>query len=108
MGVYINDMEMPPDGRYTLCITHDSDGGVHWVIQNQDTLEFLKHGAVTEIQEPYGRLINADAMIESIKRQTGFLKSMGDDLATIAEILEKGILQEIENAPTIIPASKEE
>lgn len=57
---------------------------------------------------PHGRLIDADAMIASIKRQTGFLKIMGGDLATMAEVLEKGILQEIENAPTIIPTDEGE
>jgi len=55
----------------------------------------------------HGRLIDAYTMITSVKRQTYFLKSMGGDLATVAEILEKGILQEIENAPTVIPASEE-
>ena len=54
----------------------------------------------------HGRLIDADALIASIKRQTGFLKTMGDDLATIAEVLEKGFQQEIENAPTIIEADE--
>ena len=56
----------------------------------------------------HGRLIDADAMIASIKRQTSFLKIMGGDLATIAEVLEKGILQEIENAQTIIEAEEGE
>ena len=51
---------------------------------------------------PHGRLIDADALIASIKRQTGFLKTMGGDFAAMAEVLEKGILQEIENAPIII------
>lgn len=53
-------------------------------------------------------MIDADTMIASVRRQTDFLKNMGGDLVTVAEILEKGILQEIENAPTIIPASEEE
>ena len=51
MSIWIERMEMPPDGRYTVCVTHDSRGVVHWVFQNQDTLEFLKHGAVTEVPE---------------------------------------------------------
>jgi hypothetical protein len=68
MGVYI-DMEMPPDGRYTVCVTHDSDSVVHWVFQNQDTLEFLKHGTVTEVPEPHGRLILADELIEFIENR---------------------------------------
>ena len=83
MSILINDMEMPPDGRYTLCITHDSDDGVHWVIQNQDTLEFLKHGAVIEISEPHGDLIDRDALPMS-----------------------RVEWEDIVNAPTIIPASE--
>ena len=54
MGIYINGMEMPEDGRYTLCITHDSNGGVHWVFQNQTTLEFLKHKGVTALPQAVG------------------------------------------------------
>lgn len=67
-------------------------------------------GEFTEVVElpPHGRLIDADAMIASIKKQTGFLKIMGGDFATMAETLEKGILQEIENAPTIIEAEEGE
>ena len=93
MGVYI-DMEMPPDGRYTVCITHDSNGGIHWVFQNQDTLEFLKHGAVTEVPEPHGRLIDADAL-------GSFPYNM--------DFCDGGEADEwIQNAPTVIPASGKE
>lgn len=53
---------------------------------------------------PHGRLIDADALISSIKMQTEFCKLMGGDLATAGGIIEKGFLQEIDNAPTIIPA----
>ena len=93
MGVYI-DMEMPPDGRYTLCITHDSNGCVHWVFQNQDTLEFLKHGAVTEVNEPHGRLIDADA----VTLKDGPYEY--DDWC-------KWALRQYQGAPTVIQASAE-
>lgn len=56
----------------------------------------------------HGRCIDADRMQESIKRQAGFLKLMGGKLSDIAETLEKGFLQEIANAPTIIPAEEGE
>lgn len=74
----------------------------------QETAKMLRNALKSAvIVQPHGRLIDADAMIASIKRQTGFLKIMGGDFATMAEVLEKGILQEIENAPTIIEAAKE-
>lgn len=54
----------------------------------------------------HGRLIDADEMKESIRKQTAFLRLIGGEFAEIAETLEKGFLQEIDNAPTIIPASE--
>ena len=65
--VVIKGMEIPPDGRYTVCITHDSNGVVHWVFQNQDTLEFVKHGAVIEVPEPHGDLIDRQELLEDNK-----------------------------------------
>lgn len=67
-------------------------------------------GEFSEVEEipPHGRLIDADKMRESIRRQTGLLKLMGGEFAKIAETLEKGFLQEIDNAPTIIEADPEE
>lgn len=104
MSILIKGMEMPPDGRYTVCITHDSNGGIHWVFQNQDTLEFLKHGAVTEAPEPHGRLIDADALKESFYR--AFDMIFGAEFKD----LEKGLLFSahiLGDAPTVIPASEE-
>ena len=57
---------------------------------------------------PHGRLIDADKMRESIRTQTAFLRLMGEEFAEIAEALENGFLQEIDNAPTIIPANEKE
>lgn len=56
---------------------------------------------------PHGRLIDADRMRESIRIQTGLLRLMGGKFSDVAEMIEKGFLQEIDNAPTIIPASEE-
>lgn len=58
MSVLIKGMDMPKDGRYTMCVTHSDDGKPHIVIQNQDTLEFIKHGEVVEVPTPHGRLID--------------------------------------------------
>lgn len=102
MGVHIKGMEMPKgDNNITLFLYPDGK------VVECGMLGPLGYYESVPVQEPHGRLIDADAMIASIKSQTGFLKIMGGDLATTAEILEKGILQEIENAPTVIPTSKE-
>jgi hypothetical protein len=60
-----------------------------------------------EIQ-PHGRLVDADALICDIKKQTAFLKRMGGDLERFTDILEKGILQEIAKTPTVIEAEEGE
>lgn len=95
MGVYIY-MEMPHDGRYTVCVTHDSHGVVHWVFQNQDTLEFIKHGAVTEVPEPHGRFGDLDALKDKWTHKDLDLFSQGWSW-----------LRDLNQAPTIIPASEE-
>ena len=99
MGLYI-DMEMPPDGRYTVCVTHDSDGVVHWVFQNQDTLEFLKHGAVTEVPEPHGRLIDADVLCNRLEIASRTSYEMREAIEYVAKWIVKYV-------PTVIPARKE-
>ena len=96
MAVLVEGMEMPEDGRYILCITHDSSGNVHWVFQNEDTYEFLKHGLVKELQ-PHGRLIDADRLLSERMKRTYYHLPNGDTAIPIIDI---------EYAPTII--SKEE
>lgn len=66
-------------------------------------------GEFAEVEElpPHGRLIDADKMRESIRKQTAFLRILGGEFAEIAETLEKGFLREIDNAPTIIQAEEE-
>jgi hypothetical protein len=70
--------------------------------------EQYEHCPLIEIKSPHGRLIDADKMRESVRRQTGLLKLMGGEFAKIAETLENGFLQEIDNAPTIIEAEEGE
>ena len=115
MGVYIKGMEMPASCPCELLgIGYDlyCSFAVGIPARVKEYYECCQNGTrpswcpLVPISQ-HGRLIDADTMIASVKRQADFLKSMGGDLATMAEILEKGILQEIENAPTIIPASEE-
>ena len=105
MSILIEGMSMPPDGRYTVCVTHDSDYAVHWVFQNQDTLEFLKHGAVTEINEPHGRLIDADALLKEAEVPArlfplGWKARFEVNTHAVA-------IGDVMIAPTVIPASEE-
>ena len=103
MGVYMG-MEMPLDGRYTVCVTHDSHGVVHWVFQNQDTLEFLKHGAVTEVPEPHGRLIDADKLKETLDyyiSEAGWSDEINKALSWVKD-------EFIDSEQAIIPASEED
>lgn len=104
MSILIKDMEMPTTCFY--CPLSVLSGERLFCEVTKDEVVRAKRPSDCPLVPvpPHGRLIDADTMITSIKRQTGFCKIMGDDLATIAEVLEKGFLQEIENAPTIIPA----
>lgn len=50
------------------------------------------------------RLIDADAVKESIKKQLDILRLIGnDELIQYANIIQRGFIQEIDNAPTIEP-----
>lgn len=103
MGFYIPDLRLPADGDFELWIAVRKDGSFAYNVRGG-----WQDGKQKAVPIPsHGRLIDADTMIASVKRQADFLKIMDGDLATIAEILEKDILQEIENAPTIIPAEED-
>lgn len=48
------------------------------------------------------RLIDADALKESIKRQADICRAMGNEVLTeYADLIQTGFSQEIDNAPTI-------
>ena len=75
-------------------------------------------GTVREIEESYilgcettkaietqthGRLVDADEVKESIRRQTDIIRSWDiDALTQIADLMEKGFVQELENADTVV------
>ena len=99
MGVYIKGMEMPK--THPLTVTIYPDGQVlSETVGAKDV-----HGTAVPVP-PHGRLIDADEMKKSIRKQTAILRLIGGEFAEIAETLEKGFLQEIDNAPTIIPTEE--
>ena len=98
MGIYI-PVKMPKQKSIFIEIT--PNGGVNEII---NPLLSVLIGLATELP-PHGRLIDADKLGKSIQAQTEFLRKLGiDEMTEIADLLEKGFLQEVENAETIIPA----
>ena len=105
-------MEKPKTGRYFVAVDN-TDGKDKIVISVMSEFErgdktrplLAVHEAVPV--PPHGRLGDLDKMKESIRKQTAFLRILGGEFAEIAETLEKGFLQEIDNAPTVIPAEEE-
>ena len=113
MGVYIPNMEMPTncDDCDFAYQDQDSEYNVYWTcaaVHKSACVHGRRDDCPLVLVPPHGRLIDADALICDIKKQTAFLRSIGGEFAEIAETLEKGFLQEIDNAPTIIPAEEEE
>lgn len=98
-GIYIPGMKMPKAG-YCFIVFHN---GEVW----GDGKRIGKVATAVELP-PHGRLIDADKLYKSIQAQTEIIRKWGiDELTEIADLLEKGFLQEIENADTIIPADPE-
>lgn len=94
MGVYIKGMEMPTDRSRWVVIY--PDGKVEFS-DKTDEWETLDKGAVQV--PPHGRLIDADALDADLEWQdmhTGEWDAVGFSI------------EEIENAPTIIPAEPAE
>ena len=102
--ILIKDMETPVFEHQSWDIRKGADGKWYIVDTNAETSDGEWHEIIPI--PPHGRLIDADKMEESIKMQSSFLKLMGGDLAKIAETFEKGVLQEIANAPTILEAEE--
>ena len=111
MRIYIKDMPTSCHACHLKMNCDDCEGWecvcvpLHQEIGNlDDLLTDKRRDDCPLIPVPtHGRLIDADKMRESIRRQTGLLKLMGGELSDVAEMLEKGFLQEIDNAPTVIP-----
>lgn len=114
MSVLIKGMEMPTRCfACPLCIGEENDWSCaishgpyieYRVIETDIAIDTCPDWCPLVSIPPHGRLIDADKMRESIMKQTALTRLIGgEELAEIAETLEKGFLQEINNAPTIIP-----
>ena len=94
MGVYIKGMEMPKG--HPVCIVIDAAGQARCYDLNNDRYADDKLFEVVPVP-PHGRLIDADALDADLERQdmhTGEWDAVGFSI------------EEIENAPTIIPAEE--
>ena len=113
MSVLIKGMKMPTAEQGVRTINIYADG----VVTNYAEVTIGKAIPVP----PHGRLIDADEMVASVKRQTEIMREIAKevdklkpianskelddvDIVAIAETVEKGVLQEIANAPTILEA----
>ncbi len=108
MGVYIKGMEMPRSCAECPVNMNICKRGYKYLLAHMELYDQRANDCPISTVPPHGRLIDADKMRESIRRQAGLLKLMGGELSDFAETLEKGFLQEIANAPTIIPAEEGE
>lgn len=95
MGIYIPDMEMPKDGQM-LIIFPD---GTAYVCFNGMRERLAQVEAVSV--PPHGRLIDADKI--GLTDFEIILCQKGNPFKNALKML----LEKIENAPTIIPASEE-
>ena len=134
MSVLIKGMEMPQacfwrdkNDSLIICPLYDADGycgadGKQRCLVPEN--EMQNDCPLIELP-PHGRLIDADEMVASVKRQTEIMREIAKevdklkpianskelddvDIVAIAETVEKGVLQEIANAPTILEAEVEE
>lgn len=111
MGVYIKGIEMPKSCWDCPFMLHRSFCIVNTKIEFTDEeyseLKGRYIGCPLVSVPPHGRAINADRMIKDIKAQLHIVRLIGYKEPVMDEIaneIEKGFMQEIANAPTIIPA----
>ena len=100
MAVQINDMEMPKSCADCLMMQDEYvscrlTGSWEWTDEFIPSKERLKDCPLIEVPEPHGDLIDRDALLKGEGRYMISLSKCGIDI------------NEIERAPTIIPASKE-
>ena len=118
MGVYIKGMEMPAGCSSCLfrrtdyllglpactLIFEEIPDGVNWD-------EKLPECPLTEVPEPHGRLIDADALHKLFEDQWHYLQVLDWNENPTAEAMQSGINWCIntmhDDAPTVIPASEE-
>ena len=70
MGVYIN-MDMPKKTYAHCMLIKDIDGSVqlHVCTKNSEEISEWEFYDLVHVPEPHGRLIDADALVEDLKRQ---------------------------------------
>lgn len=114
-GVYIPDMEMPKNGSFEVLVVHDNGIVAKGFFPNENEL-------TNAIFIPdHGRLIDADALIEDMKRQCREVfkidaVSQDDFWITRNEAYNERLLgtwcesfyEYLKTAPTIIPAEEGE
>ncbi|MBO7682569.1 MAG: hypothetical protein J6T17_07455 [Clostridia bacterium] len=113
-GIYIKGMEMPTICKSCrFCGFGGKMGELNVCMftgESQPTLsrERMSNCPLVPVP-PHGRLIDADTMVKSVMSQYDILKAFNNsELSELADVLVRGVLQEIENAPTIIPADPAE
>lgn len=94
--VLIKNIEMPKEGRLTLQIS--ADGAVYVVNSCRITAETYTTDAVPI--PPHGRLIDADALNYTMLYKENWMRGTGVEAPAVWK-------KDIEDAPTIIPASEE-
>ena len=107
MGLCIDGMEMPKEGRITIQI--GADGAVYTVSSCKITAEkYEEKYQVIEFPEPHGRLIDADAMLMRINHEVMEAYMDGACYGVHPSQEHLYLLGEIiDDAPTVIPASEE-
>ena len=103
MGIYIKDMKMP-ETCFTCKLAHPAYIERSLCCSQTGQIVDAKHAESERLKEcplvelpPHGRLIDADALIKKVEHDT-----------PLSAVFEKTIRRYLENAPTIIPADKEE
>ena len=81
MGIYIKGMEMPKENEYVHLVIKN-DGTVECVksifhINEPTTLIEMEQITAIEVQEPHGRLIDADALADDLETDG---KEFGDEM----------------------------
>lgn len=123
MSVLIKNMEMPKSCN--KCTFGDGYAcyATGCTVQDEDWETTRSASCPLVPVPPHGRLIDADEMVASVKRQTEIMREIAKeidklepiakskeldnvDIVAIAETVEKGVLQEIANAPTILEAEE--
>lgn len=71
MSVLIKDMEMPEDGA-VLVVKHDDDGKAY--IKYAGMMGY--HMELVELPEKHGRLIDAEALIDTLEQAIAIMETM--------------------------------